>query len=147
MSLCAVKRGIISLRDCGQEATDTCATCSRPICREHTKVSGTDVLCVECYARREEEALRSASKGSHGTKSGAKAGSAGKHQPADEWDDPTWPYSYRHHYYTTSLYHPFYGGAYYDRYYDDYDLRSFHHHSGGHFHDDEGDDAGGFYDS
>jgi hypothetical protein len=148
MGLCAVKRGIISLRDCGQEATDTCSTCARAICREHTKVSAGSVLCVECYARREEEALRDAAKGSRGTaaKGAAPARAAGTAR-TDEWDDPAWPYLFRHTYYTHSSYHPFYSGSYYDTYYDSYDLRSFNHHSGGPGAFEEDADAGGFYDS
>ena len=141
MSQCAVKRGIITLRDCGSEATDTCAKCSRPICQEHTKIRSTEVLCVECYARAEEEQTKQAEQ--------SKGSGQPKKQPQpqqQDWSDRSWPYTYRHHYYSTYHYSPFYSGSYYDSYYNDYDYRSFHHGSHGNF--DEGDaSAGGFYDS
>lgn len=142
MSQCAVKRGIITLRDCGNEATDVCAKCARPICREHTKLQGTEVLCVECYARQADEQEQQAKGG------GARGAKGGPPKPAgdvDEWEDRSWPYSYRHYYYSNYNYHPFYWGSYYDSYYDDYDIRSFHNRSGEGYYNE--DDTGGVYDS
>jgi hypothetical protein len=131
------------------EATDTCTVCNRAICREHTKVSAGTVMCVECFARNQEEALRGAGKGAKGSSGAAKGAmhTPGRQEQDDRWNDPSWPFMYRHMYYASSGYHPFYSGSYYDNYYDGYDLRSFHGHSGTHFHDDDGNDAGGFYDS
>jgi hypothetical protein len=140
MSQCAVKRGIITLRDCGAEASDTCTKCARPICQEHTKIRGTEVMCVECFARQVEEESKQQAQGGKGAKPPSKPVAQG-----DEWDDPTWPYSYRHHYYSTYNYHPFYWGSYYDNYYDGYDLRSFSHRS--HDNYDNEDAVGGVYDS
>lgn len=152
MSKCAVKRGIIALRDCGNEASDVCAECARPICGEHTRVRATTLLCVECYARGEEAATKtSTGKAVSGSKGGGKGASAGttgteERRLRDDWEDPAWPYYYRHHYYSTSYYHPFYYGGYYDSYYDDYDVRSFSQRDSS---DLDADDstAGGFYDS
>lgn len=148
MSLCAVKRGIITLRDCGQEAGDTCTTCARPVCREHMKVSAGSVLCVECYARREEEALKQSTKQSKGGgKAPTPANTRTRQDAGDEWEDPVWPYTYRHSYYMTSHYTPFYTGSYYDSYYNDYDVRSFHHGATGDSLHDEGEGVGDFYES
>lgn len=139
MSQCAVKRGIITLRDCGADATDTCTSCSRGICREHMKIRHGSVLCVECYAREEESSQQENTK-------------AVKQQPSrqqevdNDWNDPSWAYGYRHHYYTTSFYNPFYTSSYYDSYYDTYDVRSFDQTADETI--DEGEvGAGGFYES
>jgi len=147
MSLCAVKRGIITLRDCGQEAGDTCAACARPVCREHMKVSAGTVLCVECYARREEEALKQAAKGGNKSEKTPPPNTRSKQNAEEEWDDPAWPYYYRHSYYTTAHYTPFYTGSYYDSYYDSYDVRSFHHGATGDSLHEEGEGVGDFYES
>lgn len=144
MSACAVKRGIITLRDCGNEATDTCSVCARPICRDHMKLRGTDIFCVECYARQQQQdaAAGAQQKGS----TSAKAPKAKAATPQYDPEDDTWAYSYRHYYYSNFFYHPFYTGSYWNSYYDDYDVRSFSQGMPG---DPDGDDttAGGFYDS
>jgi hypothetical protein len=134
---CAVKRGIITLRDCGNEGSDMCAVCTRPMCQEHTRIRGAELLCVECFAKQEEQ------KKVETTTKPAK----GQQQPArqNEWEDESWPYSYRHHYYTTYHYSPFYTGSYYGGYYSDYDVRSFENTGQDMVGDDEA--GGGFYDS
>lgn len=143
MGKCAVKRGIVALRDCGNEASDACATCARAICREHTKIRGAELLCVECFARGERE-----NEQRPGTSAAAKPATA-KNAPAaaeESWEDASWPYYYRHGYYTTSYYHPFYTGIYNDNYYSDYDVRSFSEPAAGDLNEDDST-AGGFYDS
>jgi hypothetical protein len=145
MAACAVKRGIIALRDCGQEGINTCSECGRPACGEHTRIASGDLLCVECYARR-EQAASAAAKGSGGSSKGPKAATPKGEAPAEEWNDPTYPYTYRHHYYSSYHYSPIYMGDYYDSYYDDYDVRSFDSTDQGGL-DGDGPDAGGFYDS
>ena len=142
MGQCAVKRGIITLRDCGAEATDTCVSCSRGVCREHMKIRGGEILCVECHARQEEAMVAESAKRSEGKQAPAPK----SEREGDVWDDPSWAYTYRHHYYTTSSYSPFYTSSYYDSYYDTYDVRSFDQTADETI--DEGDTgAGGFYDS
>ncbi|MBS1911771.1 MAG: hypothetical protein JST22_07280 [Bacteroidetes bacterium] len=146
MSKCAVKRGIVALRDCGNDATDTCTVCSRPICREHTRIRGTQVMCVECYARQEQQdAAAAGSRAGAGAPKAAAKGAKGTDYDENAWQDDSWPYYYRHAWYTTSFYHPFYNGIYYDTYYDDYDLRAFADSTQRDLDDDS--TAGGFYDS
>jgi hypothetical protein len=140
MSKCAVKRGIITLRDCGNEASDTCTVCARPMCQEHTRVRGAELLCVECFARQAEE--QTAGQATRGTKTQG----ASRQTRESDWEDESWPYVYRHHYYTSYHYQPFYYGSYYDSYYDSYDMRSFDRGSADALDDDEAA-AGGFYDS
>ncbi|MDB5032916.1 MAG: hypothetical protein JWQ98_157 [Chlorobi bacterium] len=139
MSKCAVKRGILTLRDCGEEGINTCSICARPVCAEHTRIRSSDTICVECFAKGEEEAKSA---------KGPKAPNA--HPPVarneEEWNDPDWAYSYRHYYYMNSSYNPFYPGHYYSDYYDDYDVRSFTQGEDAQL-DDESAVAGGFHDS
>lgn len=153
MSKCAVKRGIVTLRDCGNEAGDACAECSRPMCQEHSRISGAELLCVECFARRQQGVTPGAAGAAAGAKQGpgkAPGKAPGKTAASataqdDSWQDSSWPYYYRHHYYTTSYYSPFYTGSYYDSYYDNYDVRSFSTPQTDDFADES--TAGGFYDS
>ena len=144
MSSCAVKRGIITLRDCRNPVTGTCAQCSRSICTEHTTTGEAGVICVECRARNVEQTQSGSGKGIKAL--------SGKKQKAtdpgvDRYQDDDWPYQYRNYYYTTSLYSPFYSGHYYDSYYDSYDVRSLDATGiEGEVGEDSGE-AGGFYDS
>jgi hypothetical protein len=142
MSSCAVKRGIITLRDCNNPVTGTCGQCSRPICTEHTATTPTGTLCVECHARNMEPAqsgeAKGAAKGPKATNTSSRA--------YEEYDDPAWPYMYRHHYYTHYHYSPFYSSGYYDSYYDDYDVRSMDTAEQADM-GDVGEEGGGFYDS
>jgi hypothetical protein len=140
MSKCAVKRGIITLRDCGSEAANSCVICSRPMCQEHTRIRGSDLLCVECFAKDAEQQKAAAT-----TSASQKQTRPQQTRQESNWEDESWPYYYRHHYYTTYHYSPFYSGSYYGSYYNDYDVRSFD--QGGMDSMDPEETAGGFYDS
>jgi hypothetical protein len=143
MSKCAVQRGILALRDCGQEGINTCGVCARPVCAEHTRLRSGDTICVECFAKGEEEALHEQTTAK---KSGAKAPPVRPVAENDEeWNDPDWAYRYRHYYYSSSNYQPFYDG--YDDYYSGYDIRSFHRTWDERPDDESATDAGGFHDS
>jgi hypothetical protein len=135
---CAVKRGIVVLRDCGERADDTCVECKRSICQEHTRFLSGETLCVECHARKSEESTQE--KAANGKKK-----AMAQNEYDDTWDDHAWPYYYRHHYYTNYGYSPFYHGHYYDSYYDDYDVRAFDEEMTDI--NDVDEEAGGFYDS
>ncbi|MEO5930283.1 MAG: hypothetical protein ABIR47_10160, partial [Candidatus Kapaibacterium sp.] len=144
---CAVKRGILTLRDCGEEGINTCNVCARPVCAEHIRSHSGNMICVECFAKEEEDAREQAEKGAKGSK----GGKAPNVQPPtarnqEEWNDPDWAYSYRHYYYMNSSYNPLYPGHYFSDYYDDYDVRSFTPGEDAQL-DDESAAAGGFYDS
>ncbi len=65
----------------------------------------------------------------------------------DQWQNQHSVYRYRHSFYQSYSYRPFYIGYYHDPYYDDYDFHSFDH-SDWHDHDNwETHDQGGFFDS
>lgn len=49
MAKCKHIIGFLFLRDCGNESYVQCSSCNRPVCDEHTKHSGTSVVCPECY--------------------------------------------------------------------------------------------------
>src|SRR5687768_18024707 len=108
MSNCAVKRGIITLRDCRNPVTGTCSQCSRDICTEHTTAAG---ICVECNVRNAEQKDRKGFS-ALGDKSTKPARSTAEPAP-EQYEDPSWPFYYRHHYYSSYHYSPFYMGSYY----------------------------------
>ena len=103
MNECAAQRGFLMFRDCGNPATNECATCGRPMCSEHLAASTGFTTCLDCVARR----------------------------PGDEWNKTTdgreYAYGFRHHFYTAAAFAPIGLGlaALADSFYDDYDIRSF----------------------
>lgn len=118
MSACVSKRGFFTLRNCREPAAGTCDTCSRPMCSRHLSVATESTRCLDCVARlAEQQALRQPLRNLQG-----KQGVPLVYRPPAHPDD--WAYEYRHRYYRSHRYSPFYTGDY-DPYYDDYDLRSF----------------------
>ena len=116
---CAVKRGFFVLRDCRQPTSDVCHQCERPACQKHADSQSGPLVCLECQARQEE---------------------------VETSHDRRWAYGYRHRYYTTHTYHPFYVGTSYDTYYDEYDVRAFEKESSVPL-DTDDDTEAGFFDS
>lgn len=82
MSNCTYRKGLISLRDCGEPAEGYCRQCNRPICRKHTKVSQKGSFCPECFVQDEPGQV----------------------------DDDTWISHHRRRLYGSSGYSPFYYG-------------------------------------
>jgi hypothetical protein len=156
MSKCAVKRGFVALRDCGNQASDTCSVCARPVCQEHMKIQATNIFCVECYARqasadaaaKDATGFKALGKTSGGGAKGVKGGGGARSRPSEEeaLNDPAYPYYYRDHYYSTYHYSPFWYSGYHDHYYDSYDVRSFDN-TGRDPSVDDDSAADGFYDS
>jgi len=148
MSMCAVKRGFVALRDCGNEAKDSCADCSRDICAEHTRVEGTAILCIECFAKRQQAiadaAAKEANRGKFSLGDSKKAKGFISSPKNDDWTDTSWAYTYRTHYYSLFGYNPLFWG-HHQPYYDSYDVRSFDEYEEGAPSEDES--AAGFYDS
>jgi hypothetical protein len=97
---CQCSRGFFVLRPCDAQAAHTCPACGRAICDEHWSAAAVPARCLECVARADERRVA-----------------------GDDYD-PLWAHSYRHHYYVSTGYRPFYFGQR-DPYYDDYDLRAF----------------------
>ncbi|MCP4216823.1 MAG: hypothetical protein GY765_19385 [bacterium] len=52
MGKCSSKKGILSLRDCGEATDHTCTYCNRPICRKHAKETAKGEVCHECYMEK-----------------------------------------------------------------------------------------------
>jgi len=132
MSRCSVRRGMFVLRDCGKPPVYTCVDCSRGMCEQHGSEFQGDVLCTDCRAKKEE-----------GVKNGA---SAKKSRMRDD-NYTMWPYYYRHNYYSNYHYSPFYSGHHRDRYYNDYDVRSFDQTKGDPTSVDDGDEGPDLMDS
>ena len=97
-SNCVIRKGFLTLRDCGNPASRDCAACGRPACSKHLAATSGFAQCLECAAR-----------------------SARDQDPGAYDYGPDWSYRYRRHYYSRG-YTPIYTGSYY---YDDYDVRSF----------------------
>jgi len=122
---CRIKRGFLVLRECGKRSVSRCNECMRQMCELH-RSDMDDRICVECSVKRKQ-----ATQGS-------------------DFEDVSWhqrdaPFAYRRCYYEQHSYRPFYAAAYYDSYYDDYDVRGFDYVEESAF---EGNDEGvDFYDS
>jgi hypothetical protein len=99
MATCIVRKGFLTLRDCGETAATNCATCGRPACPKHLSPSTGFTVCLECASKKATD------------------------QPVLEDDDygSDWAYRYRRRYYSAG-YIPIYMGS---STYDDYDVRSF----------------------
>lgn len=98
MNTCSIRKGFLTLRNCGNPAARNCETCNRPACSQHLSPSSGFAECLEC--------------------------AAGKIR--DDTGDATTPeaaYRYRRRYYDDG-YTPIYYGAAASSY-DDYDVRSF----------------------
>ncbi len=58
MANCQVKTGFLVLRDCGNEAIDSCSICGCSICFKHkrTHPQNNQICCIDCYAKSLDEA-------------------------------------------------------------------------------------------
>lgn len=115
---CAVRRGFFVLRACDHPAVAACASCGKPACAEHIAMVGGPTYCVECQARRGEQA------------------------GAPMWRGRSAAFGYRNHYYTNHT--PIYWGSSYGSY-DDHDHQQFDADPAEPQHDD--DPGGSFFDS
>ncbi len=54
VSMCKHKVGLLSLRDCGDQAVSKCNLCNRPVCEKHQKTlsDAEEAICIECYLQR-----------------------------------------------------------------------------------------------
>ncbi|MEW6262545.1 MAG: hypothetical protein AB1641_05655 [Thermodesulfobacteriota bacterium] len=100
---CHAKKGLLFLRDCDAPAVAACAVCGRPICSAHQVPGPKGPQCPECLALEQK------------TEPGAVTG-AGRMNMVDRA-------RYRHHYYDTYGYLPYYYG--WSHYYSDRDYRTF----------------------
>jgi hypothetical protein len=102
MNECAAQRGFLMFRDCGNPASGSCSTCGRPMCSEHLAASTGFSTCLDCAARRPDEAW-------------------------NKTEGREWAYGFRNNFYRTAMYAPIGLAAAVaaDSFYDDYDVRSF----------------------
>jgi hypothetical protein len=85
MSVCAARKGFLTLSDCGKSVTRNCANCGRGMCSEHLAAQTGYSLCLDCAAAKTE---------------------------VKEGDyDPLWAHRYRNAYYTSTGFLPVYGAA------------------------------------
>jgi hypothetical protein len=99
MNTCAIRKGFLTLRNCGNPAARNCETCKRPVCTQHLASSSGFVNCLEC--------------------------AAGKIRDDTKVDQtsPEAAYLHRRRYYDDGYTPIYFGSTYSD--YDDYDVRSF----------------------
>jgi hypothetical protein len=86
MSSCTVRRGFLTLRECGEPAVALCGTCGRPMCVEHLVGDGAGPLCVECSVSQSSSNDSSAD--------------------SDSGPSDTWRHGYRDDYYRETGYSP-----------------------------------------
>jgi hypothetical protein len=134
---CACKRGFFTLRDCGNEARNTCSLCSRRVCDEHLAPRVDAKVCVECAAKQEEGQAP-------GQQPPAGQPQAGGQQPGFgpplQRMTPTGTAAFwRTRYYRRRDYEPMWWGTY-DPFWNDYGYRWYDD-------DRDDDDGGGFGDS
>lgn len=57
MSKCQIKTGFLVLRDCENEALDTCSICGKWICLKHKRAHPQTqrTCCIDCYAKTLDE--------------------------------------------------------------------------------------------
>ncbi|MBI3652367.1 MAG: hypothetical protein HY231_15200 [Acidobacteria bacterium] len=133
MGKCAVKQGFFVLRDCESPALNACGFCARPTCTTHGLRRGQTFVCLDCNARQQQLTQEEQFE-----------------QMTDDDNNNTSRsglYTYRHGYYTSQNYSPFYTGLYYDHYYDTYDTRAFDRRETTGFDEDDERLSGGFLDS
>ena len=56
---CCAKRGLLTLRECGDSGIHTCLTCNRGLCQAHAILQGAPLpaqqyQCPDCYAAEDE---------------------------------------------------------------------------------------------
>lgn len=116
-----MKRGFFFLRDCDFPAHDQCTICGKGFCHEHMRIqSGKNApVCVDCLGKQMQQAKDKSSYN-------------------DEYYDSTWCYGYRHSYYSSGSYLPWYLGNNHHNQaaFDGYDVRSFDSNPG-----DDGDSS------
>lgn len=105
-----MKRGFFFLRDCDYPAHDHCTACGKAFCHEHMRIQpGKNApVCLDCLGRKLQ-------------------GAKDKSSFDDDYYDSTWCYGYRHYYYTSGNFSPWYTGHNNSvrASFDDYDVRSF----------------------
>jgi hypothetical protein len=144
MSTCLAKRGIFTLRECGQDASDTCSACGKPLCQEHVVYLSAKVFCAQCQAKEPDFLQKD---DSQKPKRALQIGPVPEDEPLeDDWRRPGWAMRWRDGYYRSTRYAPFRFGIWSGGYYDDYDLRSFDAIDDGPMQDGD-DEAAGFSDS
>ena len=108
MNTCGIKRGIFSLRECGKQASDACATCGTGMCQEHTVYSMGKPYCASCLSDTTADTNRD----TLNHMAGPDEGNAVRPEPHDR---PGWSQNWRNDYHRGSNYLPFiYGASYYD---------------------------------
>jgi len=127
MTSCRIKRGIFTLRECGNDATDTCTDCGSHICQEHTAYSAGQVRCPTCHRAQDSSA-------------------ASPEDGTPEWEKPGWAQGWRSRFYRDTGYHPFAGGGRLSGGFDETDRAGFKTISGRELEDEE-DETAGFSDS
>jgi len=55
MANCQIKKGMFVLNECGEIAKAQCSQCGKNVCSKHAEQEGEQIICVECFAKREFE--------------------------------------------------------------------------------------------
>lgn len=94
MANCQVKTGFLVLRDCENEAIDTCSICGCNVCLKHKRAhpQNHQTCCIDCYAKSLDETEGNnsfLSDGNHCCSCGqAVEANIGKNEPLNKVIDP-----------------------------------------------------------
>lgn len=110
MDKCSMKTGFFFLRDCDFPAHEQCRICGQYFCNKHLRIQpGTNApVCLDCLGKEMQQNKK-------------------QNRYDDDYYDVTWCYGYRHNYYRTTHYSPWYMGHADNpgQVLDDQDVRSF----------------------
>ncbi len=134
MSTCQIKKGMFVLGDCENQAKGQCVECGKNVCSKHAEAEGTQIICVECFAKREFE-QNSNSNHKKPTITNTQMGFTRSNFMLDSLMYYNWHSQMRHGFYNNQNYRPF----------DEKDYTGFEEINQTEF--DDSNDTGGFFDS
>jgi hypothetical protein len=134
MSTCQIKKGMFVLGDCGNQAKGQCVVCGKHVCSKHAETEGTQIICVECYAKRELD-QNNIKSGKKGAITNTQMGFTRSNFMMDSLLYYNWQSQMRYGFYNNHNYRPF----------DEKDYTGFEEINQTEF--DDSNDTGGFFDS
>ena len=136
MATCQVKKGMFVLNECGNIAHAKCSECGKNVCGKHAEQDGSQIICVECYAKKEfENSKNPQNKKNRNIEEGGFGRMGGGNMAMNSLFYYSWQSRMRHSFYDKHHHQPF----------DERDYTGFEEINQTEF--DDANDTGGFFDS